>query len=155
MNHKSRYRVLGLLAGVALLTVVSAACSSTPQSKGALIVNADTVSGGGCILLNQYKPGDTIVFRIKVYDPVTGEQMDDSSLKSVEVSFADQKLAAFYGGHPQGDTPTDFFWSYCWTVPDGYPTGTLNYKVTATDNEGRIGTYNEFNVKPSLVTILK
>jgi hypothetical protein len=152
-----------LIVGLPLLMIsivgVATACSSSsaPQAANNLIVNANTVMSGPCVLTSQFKTGDTIVWRIKVYDPTTGNAMDNKALKSVLISFADQKLVTTYGGHPGGAdaTPTDYFWGICWPVPTDYPTGSLNYHVTATSNDGRVGEFTEFDVAPSLVTIVQ
>jgi hypothetical protein len=98
-----------------------------------------------------------VVFRIKVTDPATSNNMDDKALTSVVVTLKDgQTLNARYGGHPggQGVTPTDYFWSAAWKIPANYPTGSVPYKVTATSNDGRTGTFSEFNVAPSLLQVV-
>ena len=161
MKLKRLPATIGLLALVPLAATAVTACSSggatssAPQAAKTLILSADTVMSGTCVLSNQFKAGDTITFRIKVYDPTTGQTMDDKALKNVSIGFGSQKLDAAYSGHPGGAsaTPTDHFWAYCWKVPAGYPTGALNYQITATANDGRTGTFSEFNVAPSLVTI--
>lgn len=158
MRKLRRISVIGgVLALVATLAVVGLACSSGAQATTSktLMVEADTVTGGGCLLSSQYKSGDSIVFRIKVYDPTTGEAMDNTTVKTVAINFGGKSYDAKYGAHPGSGTPTDHFWTYGWTVPANYPTGALNYTVTATANDGRTGTYKEFNVSSSLVTIVK
>ena len=57
-------------------------------------------------------------------------------LKGIVVELADgRKLPARYGGHPPR-TPTDFFWTSAWMIPQDYPTGSLGYSITATDLDG-------------------
>jgi hypothetical protein len=151
--------------GPSLLTVVAA----QPPAAQSLIIDANTVAGapqqggatpnvaGVCVLTNQYKPGNEIVWRIKVYDPLTGKPMDDKALKSVEVSLKDgQKFDAKYGPHPgqPGVPPTDYFWDATWLIPANYPTGSLPYQVTAQGSDGRTGTFTEFNIAPSLLTVV-
>jgi len=48
---------------------------------------------------------------------------------------ADRKLPGGYGGRPPR-SPMDYFWTAAWMIPEGYPTGTLGYKVTVTDMQG-------------------
>ena len=80
--------------------------------------------------------------------------MDDKALKSVVVTLNDgQTFNARYGGHP-GTNPTDFFWSTAWAIPANYPTGSVPYQVTATSTDGRTGIFSEFNVAPSLLTVV-
>ena len=64
-----------------------------------------------------------------------GEVADDKVLKGVVVELGNgQKIAAHYG--PHGNPPTDYFWSFFWTIPDDFPTGSLGYKILATMNDG-------------------
>jgi hypothetical protein len=155
-----KFIMAGVLIGA--IAVVAAACSGsststvTPQAAKNLILSSDMVSGGGgCVLDNVYKPGEEVVFRVRVYDPVTGEQMDNKALSSVTVSLPDgQSFTANYGAHPSTN-PTDHFWTAAWTIPANYPTGTLAYTETATAADGRTGTFDNFNVQPSLLTIVQ
>ena len=87
-----------------------------------------------------------------MFDPLTGEPMDDTALGSVQVVLPDQVLDMRYGPHPR-DTPADFFWTFGWDIPEDYPTGELPYMVTATSNDGRSGTYEQFNVSPARLVI--
>jgi hypothetical protein len=165
MNLKKSWKLItaGVLIGA--IAVVGAACSgsstqSTPPASNQvatnLILSSDMVSGGGgCVLDNVYKPGEEVVFRVRVYDPVTGKQMDNKALSSVIVSLPDgQSFTANYGGHPNSN-PVDHFWTTAWTIPANYPTGTLTYTATATAADGRTGTFDVFNVQPSLLTIVQ
>jgi hypothetical protein len=119
-----------------------------------------------CVESSRYFLGQEIVWRIRVLDEAH-RPMDNKQLKSVVVEIpGGPTLNASYGGHPgnPGATPTDYFWSAVWTIPgpgdstypDGYPTGTFPYQVLATALHGkRTGTFNDFNVHPSLLTIVK
>ena len=153
-------------AVVGVVALIAVACAGAPAAAPTLIVDANTVSGsagapnvaGACVLTSRFKPGNSIVWRVKVYDPVTGKTMDDKVIKSIEVKLPDgQAFLAKYGGHPGGAsaTPTDYFWTTAWVVPDSYPTGSLAFTITATSTDGRTGKFTEFNVAPSLLTIVK
>jgi hypothetical protein len=106
-----------------------------------------------CVLNNQFKHLEKVVWRLRIQDE-TGKVLDDKGLKSVEVQLPDgQKFNARFGGHPPRE-PTDTLWAAAWIVPKDYPTGTFAYKVTATDLQGNSQSWEPFKVKSSQLTIL-
>jgi len=106
------------------------------------------------VLANQFKRKEAVAWRIRVLDS-TGQQMDDKGLKSVIVELSDgQKLTTKFGPHPPRGTATDHFWSVQWVVPADYPTGSLVYKVVATDTQGRSQTWEPFKRGPTQLTVI-
>jgi hypothetical protein len=120
------------------------------QAKGKLFFEGDIVrhalpnqAGPFCVLVNQYKHGEAVAWRIRALLP-SGEVADDKVLKSVVVEMGNgQKIAAHYG--PHGNPPTDYFWSLHWDIPGDYPTGSLGYKVVATMNDDSVVEWKPFN----------
>ena len=170
---------IGAAAVVGVVALGAAACAgqtvtvtppavtvtATPKVAQALILQADTVvSSTGvknpadiCVQSSRFPQGEGVVWRIKVYDPVTGQAMDDKALGSVVVSLKDgQTFKAVYGGHPgqPGVPASDYFWSVAWAIPANYPTGSVPYTVAATSKDGRTGAFNQFNVAPSLLLVV-
>ncbi len=154
---------------VGLIVGAAAGCSSGPKAAQTLIVDANTVTGSAgapspqdiCIGSTRFQQGEEVVWQIKVYDPTSGETMDDQALDSVAVNLADgQTLNAVYGPHPgappgQPQPPaTDHFWTVGWNIPADYPTGSAPFTVTAKSKDGRTGTFSEFNVAPALLTVV-
>lgn len=136
-----------------------------PQEVAAnLVIHADTVFGPTnipekeratlvCVLASRFPRNSEIVWRARVVDPVSGQELDDSALASVQVKLADgQVFDLHYGAHPQ-DEPADFFWTTSFDIPTDYPTGTLEYEIVATHTDGRTATFVPFAVAPSLLTI--
>ncbi len=180
MQMKKTWKIVLAVLSIGVISLAGVACSGNAAAQGQpgnavsqsssnvqaaknLILSSDMVSGSGgtvkvatsCVLTSQYKPGNQVVFRMRVYDPVTGQPMDDKALSSVTVSLPDgQTFTAKYSGHP-AKTPADSFWATSWVIPDNYPTGTLSYKATATATDGRTGVFDNFNVQPSLLTIVQ
>jgi hypothetical protein len=67
------------------------------------------------------------------------------SIKSLVVELSDGKTyQAAYRPRPPVATraalgltgPIDYFWSAAWLIPQDYPTGSLSYRVVATDMQG-------------------
>jgi hypothetical protein len=151
-------KLLALVVSVACLAAIDAASA---QDKKLYFFEADMVrhaqdgqAGPFCVLANQFKRKEAVAWRIRVLDQ-TGAQADDKMLKSVVVELSDgQKIPAKFGGHPPRGTPTDFFWSLAWIIPEGYPTGSLVYKVVATDNAGNTQTWEPFKRQPTQLTIV-
>lgn len=176
MRFRGTWKVGAVAAIFGLVAVVAVACGgdddegATTEDQGpaaapVLFVDANTVLGSAgipeeeradrvCVLKSRYAPGEEVVWRIKVFDPATGDTMDDTQLDSVVVELPDgQTFEAEHGGHPRDET-TDFFWATSWDIPADYPTGSLPYTVRATAADGRTGEFTEFNVASSLLTIV-
>ena len=131
------------------------------QEAQKLFLDGDLVRGNTalgatgpiCVLNSQFKRGENVVFRVRVRT-VTGQLLDDKGIKGITVELTDgRKLQARYGGHPPR-TPTDFFWTAAWMVPADYPTGTLGYKVTATDMQGNTQSWEPMKEYRSWVVII-
>jgi hypothetical protein len=120
------------------------------QPPGKLFFEGDIVrhalpaqAGPFCVLVNQYKRGEAVAFRIRAMLP-DGKVADDKAIKSLVVELGNgQRLAAAYKSH--GAPPTDYFWSLFWTIPNDYPTGSIGYKVLATMNDGSTVEWKPFN----------
>lgn len=107
-----------------------------------------------CVQSSRYLHNEEIVWRIKVIDPKTGQEMDDQALEKVEVVLADGTvLANKYAPHPKQD-PVDHFWAVGWDIPEDYPSGTLNYTINAVAKDGRQGQMVSFKVASALLTIM-
>jgi len=147
------------------VVAVAAATLAWPNVAGAqdkrLFFEADMVrhalegqAGPFCVLANQFKRKEAVAWRIRVLDQA-GKNLDEKGLKSVVVELSDgQKLPAKFGGHPPRGTATDFFWSLHWVIPGDYPTGSLVYKVVATDNDGHTTTWEPFKRAPTQLTVI-
>ncbi len=120
------------------------------QPAGKLFFEGDIVrhalpnqAGPFCVLINQYKRGEAVAFRIRAMLP-SGAVADDKAIKSLVVELGNgQRLPAGYKSH--GAPPTDYFWSLFWTIPNDYPTGSIGYKVIATMNDGSTVEWKPFN----------
>lgn len=155
VSHKLIAAALTVAAmGIAVPHPASAAAQ-------AMVIQSDTVRGvlqgmtaPGCVLNNQFKHKEEIVFRIRVIDTKTGKPLDKDGLKSLVIELPDgQKFPAHYGMHPPQD-PVEYFWTFGWTIPANYPTGSFGYKVVATDKKGHTATFEPFKSKPSQLTVL-
>jgi hypothetical protein len=130
--------------------VVSLASVAQAQEARKVFFEGDIVrhalpnqAGPFCVLVNQYKHGEAVAFRIRALLP-SGEVADNKVLKSVVVELGNgQKLPAHYG--PHGNPPTDYFWSLFWSIPADYPTGSVGYKVVATMNDDSVVEWKPFN----------
>lgn len=118
-----------------------------------MAVSGDTVLSGPCVQANTFKRNDRIVFRAHVIDTATGADLDASGMQSVVAELPDgSKFDLEFGDHPP-ENSTAHFWSVGWTVPADYPTGTLSYKIVATNKAGQSVTFEPFKVFPSQLTI--
>ena len=147
---------------VALVGLVDTARAEVTAGKP-LFVEGDLVRGAQqgapgpfCVLSNQFKRLEKVVWRIRVLDGA-GQSLNDNGLKSVVVELPDgQKLNAKFDRHPplaQGPA-LDHFWTAVWTIPTSYPSGSLGYKVVATGTDGQSQAWKPFKSKPSQLTVV-
>jgi hypothetical protein len=147
--------------GLAFAAVLVAAQPASAQSaklffEGDMVrgQTQDGATGATCVLTSQFKRREEVVWRIRVRDGKTGDQVTDKGVKSVVVEMSDgQKIPAHYGAHPRGK-PTDNFWGTAWSIPANYPTGSLTYKVVVTDNDGQTTSWEPFNVALSALMVI-
>jgi len=143
---------------IVLLLAIGLVPLARADSGTRLFIAADMVrgpagSGPVCVLSSRFMRNERVAWRIRVQD-VTGKELDDKGLKSLVVELSDgQKFPAQFGGHPPQE-PTAYLWSAGWTIPDDYPTGTLNYKVVATALDGTTQTWEPVTNKYSLLTVV-
>ncbi len=138
------------------LTIAGVGFASSAQAQqlakpvGKLFFEGDIVrhalpnqAGPFCVLVNQYKRGEAVAWRIRTLLP-SGEIADNKVIKSLIVELGNgQKLSATY--KPHGNPPTDYFWSFFWTIPADHPTGSIGYKVIATMNDDTTVEWKPFN----------
>lgn len=152
------------------LAATGFASPSAAQEAQKLFIEGDIVRGNTpagitgpvCVLTNQFKRKEKVVFRIRVRD-AAGAPLDDKALKGIVVELSDgKKFPADYRARPPlsvrkalGLTePTDYFWSAVWLIPEDYPTGSLSYKVVATDIQGNIQNWTPFKDPRSLPMVM-
>ena len=150
------------ISALAVLTF-GLATGAQAQQAGPLFFEGDIVRGAQqgapgpfCVLNNQFKRLEKVVWRIRVLDQA-GKSLDEKGLKTLSVELpGGEKLEGKYGPHPppsQGPA-TDYFWTAVWTVPSGYPSGTFAYKVVATDLDGKSQGWEPFKRSPSQLTVV-
>ena len=139
---------------------ISVSNISAAQEAQKLFIEGDIVRGNTpngatgpvCVLANQFKRKENVVFRIRVRN-VAGQPLDDKNIKSIVVELSDgQKFPASYRSRPPANVrarfglsePTDYFWSAAWLIPQDYPTGSLSYQVVATDMQGNTQSWTPF-----------
>ncbi len=109
--------------------------------------------GPACVLNNQFKHLEKVVFRFRVRDQ-NGKALDDKELKSLVVELPNgEKIQGYYGGHPPRGA-TDFFCVGVWIIPTSYPAGTFTYKATATDMQGHTQTWEPIKRVTSYMQVL-
>jgi hypothetical protein len=152
------------------LAVLGFAQISGAQEAQKLFIEGDIVRGNTpagitgpvCVLANQFKRKENVVFRIRVRS-TAGEPLDDKGLKGIVVELSDgQKFPASYRARPPANVrtafglsePLDYFWSAAWLIPQDYPTGSLSYRVVATDTQGNTQIWTPFKDPRSLPMVM-
>jgi hypothetical protein len=152
------------------LAVAGFADLSVAQEAQKLFIEGDIVRGNTpvgitgpvCVLANQFKRKENVVFRIRVRN-VAGQPLDDKNLKGITVELSDgQNFQASYRARPPVNVrtafglsePADYFWSAAWLIPQDYPTGSLSYRVVATDAQGNTQSWTPFKDPRSLPMVI-
>ena len=145
---------LASLPSVATATPADEATAPGAQGPG-LMIQADMVVGnpGPCILQNRFAPGERVVFRAKVYDPHTGQEVTDGTV-TVRLDNG-INIPMRYGPHPPPNVgpATDDFWAAVWAIPPDTPMGIVRFTIEATSGN-RAGTYVPFNRETSMLTVV-
>jgi hypothetical protein len=147
------------LSLVFFLAVFSANAQQQPMANK-LIIYGDTAFFAGrdnpdnCILKSRFKRGESVGFRITVIDPMTGKFVE-SAKPVVHLQYGGriEDIAMRYRG--TGNNPRPGFWTAKWVVPDDAATGIVNFSITAVDAKGRTGTFEPFQIEPSMLTIVE
>src|SRR5215831_8289699 len=115
------------------LAVLGCADISAAQEAQKLFIEGDIVRGNTpagitgpvCVLANQFKRKENVVFRIRVRS-AAGTPLDDKNIKGIVVELSDgQKFPASYRARPPVNVrtafglsePLDYFWSAAWLIP--------------------------------------
>lgn len=120
----------------------------------AVVVKGDTINShfqadAVCVVDSRFERGHSIVFRANVIDSKTNETIEDAKVKVVLGNGEEYEMKM----GPHGEEGT-ILWTVLWTIPDDFPTGTLDYKIIA-DVDGTEYTHEPFNVSLSKLTILE
>jgi hypothetical protein len=147
---------------MAMLAVSAAALSIGGQAQaGNLFFEGDMVrghtqdgaTGPSCVLTSEYKRQESVVWRVRVLDE-SGAMVKKEGLQSLVVQLSDgETFDMHYGQHPRGKA-TDEFWATSWRIPADFPTGTMEYKVVATETDGTTHEWAPFNVAPSKLNVI-
>ncbi|QSG04009.1 hypothetical protein [Natranaeroarchaeum sulfidigenes] len=93
----------------------------------------DTGFAQSCSPTRQFMPGMQAVFKIGIYDPETGDPVDNETVDEAVVEIGDDTVELEHGEEGEDD---EFEWSGNWMIPDDQDPGTVEYVVEVT-NEGQ------------------
>jgi hypothetical protein len=150
-----------LTASAAALSVLGFANLAQAQTAKRVFFEGDVIRGAQqgapgpfCVLNNQFKRLEKVVFRFRLVD-ADGKPVDDKGIKSLFVELpGGQRLQAGYGQHPPRGEAADHFWTAAWIIPEEQPNGTLAYKAIVTHQEGQAQTWEPFKIKSSQFTVV-
>ena len=132
------------------------------NAQGSLILAADMVRGSEnpmgpvCALTSRYKQGE----HVAPAEELLGQNPSKEDLASmtkninVVVHLSDGHIFPMHFGPHPSKKAADYFWTTGWIIPKNFPTGTLDYWITADwSAEGKAGRWEPFNVGYSKLTI--
>lgn len=152
MRRKS-LTVLGALLAFAFITAATA--------NTAYFVQADIVRGAEgapkgpvCVANSVFFPGESIVWRAKIFDSTTGQELTADQITELGITISvalgdNQTIDLHYGGHPPGEN-LDYYFTNHMVIAADAPIGTLSWTLTATDAQGNTATFEPVGQKAGL-----
>jgi hypothetical protein len=155
-------------ATVATISVTGLLAWSTPAvsgqapAPGKLVLFADMALFAGmgqprnCTLMNRFKPGEPVGFRVSAIDGATGEPAADAAVV-IHLTYGGRTVdvPARYRGVSGGGPVVPNMWTAKWIVPADAPTGVVQVRVTAKDKRGRTAEWRPFPDPQAHLTIVK
>ena len=141
----------------------SASTGGSGASGGEPLVVQDTVVSGDsglgpgqadCALTNRFYKGQLAVFRVRVIDSSTGQDMTDQDLQGVDVKIetgGGSALPMTYRMPPSDLNGTRKYWIALWNIPTSFPAGPVKYAIEVT---GKTSESITFGVPAAELTIL-
>ena len=117
-----------------------------------------------CILMNRFKKGQKVGFRMTAFDGGSGE-VENTAILVVHVTHAGKTVDAPMrwrgAAGPAAPAPRGYLrspvdlWTGSWIVPDDAQPGVVSYTVTATDRFGRTASFRPFSAEASQLVIVQ
>lgn len=153
MFRKTKGLFLSLLFLVAIF-VVGCSEDKPAEKTRKIVVQGDTINShfqadAVCVVDSRFERGHSLVFRANVIDEDTNKIVEDAKVKAILGT--GEKFDMELGPHGEEGT---LLYTALWTIPDDFPTGTLDYKIVA-EVDGKEYSYEPFNVSLSKLTILE
>jgi hypothetical protein len=151
---------------LALVGLVVVAILATPPVSGqsigpvGLVVYGDVVEflppthPLTCLPKARFKRGEGIGFRMTAINPQTGRR-DRATALVVHITYGGRTIDVPMRDRQNERQPEREFWVARWEVPADAPIGAVRYSVTATDPQGRTGSFTPFEVQNSQLTVVE
>jgi hypothetical protein len=147
--------VLASFPSVGSAAPVDEVAVATAAQAGDLIIQSDMAIGapGPCALQSRFAPGDRVVFRAKVFDAHTGQEVRDGTVTVILDNGTTVPMR--YANHPPPNVgpSTDEYWVGVWAIRPDAPMGIVRYTIEAAA-DGRTGTFVPFDNATTLLTIV-
>jgi hypothetical protein len=151
-------KILTLAAALAVAAVLvpqSLAADPVPFPSTTVVqvfVAAQTVTTGGA-MANYFAPGSTVVFRAYAVDQKTKKVITSSDVRYFYITIPGQpNVKLKFNPSAPGATPTMPFVG-TWTVPSGYPAGTVGFKILIQTTQKAKGQFVQMPVSSAMLTI--
>lgn len=120
----------------------------------AYFIQADTVrayegnlQGPACVPEGAFVPGEGVVFRVRLTDAATGEEMtrEDAEERGVTVDVqidGQSPIPAVVIPHPPRAAEETDYWTALWMIPQDYPAGAAPWEVVVRDARGNESTFS-------------
>jgi hypothetical protein len=159
---KLAWAAVATMSITGLLSWSTPAVSGQAAAPGKLVLFADMALFAGmgqprnCTLMNRFRPGEPVGFRVSVIDGTTGDPAADAAVV-IHLTYGGRTVdvPARYRGVGGGGPVVPNMWTAKWIVPADAPTGVVQVRVTAKDKRGRTAEWRPFPDPQAHLTIVK
>ena len=154
-------RAVSALSAVVLMAVLATPpLTGQSGSAGRLVVYGDVVEflfathPDSCKPKARFQRGERMGFRMTAINPETGSR-DRATKLVVHITHGGRTIEVPMRDRQNDRQPEREFWIAEWEIPADAPIGAVQFRVTATDPQGRTGEYTPFKVENSQLRIVE
>lgn len=112
-----------------------------------MVRGAQGAQGAVCVANAVFYPGEWVIYRMKVYDAATGEEMTHEAIAERGITArvvvdGVGTIDMFYPPREEGTPPAMYFFRGPWAIAADQPPGEYRWNIEVSDAEGNMVTFS-------------